>query len=413
MVQKENLASLFVGSALAALACERSRAPSAGRALQAWLSGGAARLRRLLRLGWRKHCELLRLERLAWRGGLSYPAEDPGQRVPWQLPERFCLLTARALPQHPLIDPRWLADLFAQQSGRLQPPAMEALTALLAPSGLPTRWHGLHTVHLPNLVANAPAQTPMGAAALPRIAVCLHLFYPELWPEIASQLAHLPAGWDLLVTVPDFACTPQLRDGLAHHPQARVFPVPNRGRDVLPWLRLLGAGAFDAYDWVCKLHSKKSSHTEGQRWRQQLIQELVGKPEEVQALLLAMAATPKLGLVGPARHLMHPGHARWGHQADRASAALNIALGLPPLPEGASEWPYFAGTMFWFRPGAVRLLAPHALGEADFAPEMGQLDGTEAHALERLITRAVQSSGFACAQWDGDARRLEAVHWAN
>ena len=308
----------------------------------------------------------------------------------------------------------------------MAPCAMQALHTLLQPGSLPARWHGVPVVR-PGLPSTEDG-TALGIAphtdrtraddvttapgTAPRIAVCLHPFYPELLPEIQSHLAGLPAGWRLLVTVPEFACTPQLREGLAHHPDTRVFALPNRGRGVWPWLQLLAAGVFDDCDWVCKLHSKKRPHTApGQAWRQQIMHSLAGPEDNVRALLQALAADPGVSLVGPAQYLKNVGDPHWGHRSDNTGMWLARHLQLPPLPGGASEWPYFAGTMFRFRPAALRPLARAGLQAADFAPEMGQLDGTRAHAMERIVTRAVRAAGFATGQRDAGTRRMETVDW--
>ncbi|WP_353211318.1 rhamnan synthesis F family protein [Rhodovarius sp.] len=56
---------------------------------------------------------------------------------------------------------------------------------------------------------------------------------------------------------------------------------------------------------------------------------------------------------------------------------------------------FFAGTMFWFRPealaGCARLSAEHDL----FEPELGQVDGMAAHAMERFFAVMVEAAGFA------------------
>lgn len=372
--------------ALLDLAFERSRAPHPRLALQRWRHALAARRRRASGLAAAQAALLLQAEAACARAGLAYPKEDAGQHAPWHLPARFAKLAARQLPPHPLIDPA----LLARCSDDL--PACEALLALLRPGALAARWQGLP------VGAAAP-----GAAQPPRrLAVCVHLFYPEVWPQLQAALAALPQPFDLFITLPDYATTPALAQIVAAHPRTTLLPRPNRGRDVLPWLSALRAGLFDGYTAVLKLHSKRSPHHhDGAAWRGSLLRGLLPGSAALQSLLTAFEADARLGLVGPAAHCIAPGQPQHAGSNGRSIRRVAERAGLPA--ESAQARPFFAGTMFWFRPQALQGLRASPLSADDFEPEMAQTDGTTAHALERLVWPLVEQAGYrvACLAEDG------------
>src|SRR5690606_7372722 len=54
------------------------------------------------------------------------------------------------------------------------------------------------------------------------------------------------------------------------------------------------------------------------------------------------------------------------------------------------------GTMFWFRPRALRKLFERRWQWEDFNAEPNHVDGGLAHALERLIGYAAIDAGYVC-----------------
>lgn len=395
---------LFAAEARALLAFERGRAPAFSLAVRAWLHSLAWRWRRMRLLSWADHGRLLQAEHACLQAGLAYRAETDEQRAPWHLPSRFISLPAADLPPHPLLDPATLSAVAAHCLGE-KPLALEALTWWLSPSSAPWRGQGLPLVG----EARANDQAAGTAPAVGRVAVCLHLYYTELWPELWGQLCMLPEPFDLLLTVPDFALTPRLQHIVADCPRARFLLSPNRGRDVLPWLRLLQQGAFSGYEVVCKLHGKNSPHTtQAQRWRQDSVGSIVGDRGNAAALLAEMRADPSVGVLGPLATAVLPAHDAWQHQNQRHLRFLTARLnrGSDGAAAAGAAQPFFAGTMFWFRPAALQPLVRMDLQPGDFAPEMGQTDGTLAHALERFLAHVAERAGYRMAAWNPAARRV-------
>lgn len=235
-----------------------------------------------------------------------------------------------------------------------------------------------------------------------RLAVALHLYYPELWEGFAKLLAAQSFDFDLFVTLterPDLEATgpagPTGTAGLAARigeafPGAHVWTLPNHGRDILPFLHLVNEGVLTPYRAVCKLHGKKSPHrADGDQWRQQLVAGVLGDPARTRARLERFLADPSAGIWVADGHL-HEGDEWWG--ANRAPAeALLAARGLALAADGPLRFP--AGSIYWARAEVIAALRRLDLGPADFDPEQALVDGTTAHAVERLMGHVAALAG--------------------
>lgn len=382
----------------AMLALARSRATSPGEALQAWRQACAARWQGLRRLPTATIQALTRTEGAARPAGLGLGQADPLQHAPWHCPPQLAGLPLAELPPHPAIDGAWLA---ARAPAAAQQGALQALAQLCSAEGLPARWQGLRLW---------PAR-PGGADAPAPVAVCLHLYYLELWPTLWQQLRLIPPPWDLYLSVPVFAASPQLARIAQDHPRTVFRPLPNRGRDVAPLLQWLQDGAFDGHALVCKLHGKHSPHrADGAAWRDSLLDGLLGSTDRIEAIVQRFQQAPRLGLLAPNSALQRPTEAPGWAKNARGVAALAQRLGLGDAAQAGAgvrssaagiptDTLFAAGTMFWFRPQALQRLrrlgnAPHL-----FPPEMHQTDGTPAHALERLMGACARADGYAVAGW--------------
>ncbi|GAC1038943.1 hypothetical protein thsps117_37010 [Pseudomonas sp. No.117] len=222
---------------------------------------------------------------------------------------------------------------------------------------------------------------------VPPVGVVIHAFYPDVLEELLSRLDAIDHPLYLYVT-----CPPErLREvaallagsGLPH----LLLTVENRGRDVLPFLRILPAVQRDGIQVVLKLHTKKTLHLErGGDWAQEMFNMLLD-PAFFQATLARFAEDPSLTLVGPERYRLPIAQYLRGNNrqhlqmlAQRAGIAENEVM--------ASE--FYAGTMFFVRAAGLIPIQSLELSAADFEPEQGQLDGTLAHAMERFFLPLAQ-----------------------
>ncbi len=220
-------------------------------------------------------------------------------------------------------------------------------------------------------------------------AVHLHAWYLETLPEVLSALGKAALPWRIVVTTPE-AQVEAVQQALASHGlQGEVIPVTNQGRDILPFLEVAERLLQDHHDVVLKLHTKRSTHREnGDQWRQELLQRLVegGRAARIHA---AFQADPGLGMVVAEGHLLRVVDFIGGNGP--VLQRLRVRLGLPTTT-AADRWG--AGGMGWWRLQALRPLLDAHLYRSAFEAEHGQIDGTLAHAIERVLGTCCEQSGL-------------------
>ena len=253
------------------------------------------------------------------------------------------------------------------------------------------------------LEATRAALQPAPAADMRACAV-IHVWYPELLDELIGALRASGIDWRIVITTAQER-EQQVRQRMAELGlDAEVEVFENRGRDILPFLHIANRLLDEGVTTVLKLHGKRSTHRQdGETWRRELLDKLLA-PERAQHIVAAFR-DGTLGLVYAEGHLQ-PLDYYWG--ANRANVDyLARRLGIPaPRVEHDS---FIAGSMFWLRPEALRPLLDAHLDVADFEAEGGQLDGTLAHAIERVFGLAASAGGFRTASAAGVAGVLETV----
>lgn len=237
--------------------------------------------------------------------------------------------------------------------------------------------------------------------------IFVHVFYPDVWEEMRVEIetaAVMPFA--LVVTRPSSVAPVRIPD-TSYLTQFWQFETENRGRDILPFLKALGDPSLPATDIALKLHTKRSPHrSDGADWRRFLCRSLL-KPDGHGGLAgyALMANEPRIGLIAPEAHLM-PLHGRTsinGKLIDDVVSVLHGNGAVVDLTDGR----FAAGSMFWFRRSALAPFLSKDI-EALFAAETGQLDGTAAHALERLFVSLVESQGLLSAAMENTFPILEA-----
>jgi lipopolysaccharide biosynthesis protein len=224
-------------------------------------------------------------------------------------------------------------------------------------------------------------------------ALVVHLFYTELLDDLVDMINALPFAVDVFMSVAQDIDEATASRILTLLPNVYVMSVPNRGRDVLPFYSLLPLIQQWGYTAACKVHTKKSPHMpNGVQWRKQLWQDLLA-PETAEVARRALLDDASLGLLAPEGSLtnlaepdIHVDNQVW---LDRLISQFDSRH----VPGQYPVW-FPAGSMFWFRPAAMPTLLTMGLTDEAFETELGQLDGTLAHALERLFAWLTKANGY-------------------
>ena len=236
-----------------------------------------------------------------------------------------------------------------------------------------------------------------------RVAIVVHIFYIDIWEEILTYLQQLTISYDLYITVPEGLKEKDIIDIFHAMPNAHLYMVENRGRDVLPFLQILNIIGTHNYEYICKLHTKKSVTSDsGNAWRKLLYYDLIGSADIVDTILSTFDKDPNIGIVTGKNLILNAVKFDLGN-SDSVKILAEQAK-IPYIP----NYHFAAGTMFWVRTSVLTPLLP--LIESDrliFEDEAGQSDHTLAHALERFFGLLCEDAGLRLAESHADYRKLD------
>jgi len=230
---------------------------------------------------------------------------------------------------------------------------------------------------------------PLAHSAPARPCVVIHAWYLDVLGELLVDLRAAALPWRIVITT-----TPDRQDAVEQALasaglRGEVVVYPNHGRDILPFLQVAERLYQEGEQVVLKLHTKRSTHRrDGEDWRRELTGRLLAA-DRASRIFDAFVQDPSLGLVAPEGHVQRLDY-YWGAN-ERNVGALLARIGLP-APDIDHDT-FVAGSMFWVRLSALRPLLDAHLYRSLFEHEAGQVDGTQAHAIERIVSLVVRHAG--------------------
>jgi lipopolysaccharide biosynthesis protein len=236
------------------------------------------------------------------------------------------------------------------------------------------------------------------------VGIALHCYHEDLAHEIVDRYisAHSDST-DVVATVrPDVSlrCLQHLSQ---HLDNVLFLREQNRGRDVRPFLLALREMRKLGYKFACKVHTKRSPQVQdGNKWRNSLIGSLLDGGDAITLAEQRFSERQDLGLLVPAGCLVNLGLAEVNAGNRVWLDKLLPRMGRTDLI-GSYRASFPAGSMYWFRVAALAGLDDLLLEEDEFELEAGQLDGTLAHAVERIVVLYASMNGYDVEQFNSSA----------
>lgn len=247
-----------------------------------------------------------------------------------------------------------------------------------------------------------------------KIAIHIHAFYIDILYEILDYLKDVELKFDLLVSV----SSEQNKELVSLLLNNNVLPnlnniiikvTPNKGRDVAPWLISFREEQAN-YDYVCHIHTKNSTYVNfAKEWRDYMYNNLISK-EAIFNIINMFENNIKFGIIFPPffyslYNFMVMNNINFlGDPIDYSNSYcttvetdnINIFLNKMniKLDNLKDRIIFSGGTMFWYRPNALKKLFDVNLTYDDFEDEPIDNKGTLAHAVERLPAVVSEASGY-------------------
>lgn len=248
-----------------------------------------------------------------------------------------------------------------------------------------------------------------------RILILVHVYYPELWDELAGCVSNFQ-GFDLFVT-----CSrddEDVREKIQRtFPAANIRLVPNRGYDVAPFLSVLKDIDLSRYAYVVKLHTKRDDACwmnylpfVKSAWRKRLLS-FCSSRRAVEKTIRFMASHSDVGMVS------HPsiivGRGDFQEREAVKARAEEVVRKLGYATRGRQ---FVAGTMFICRADCLRPLQGCSVEEFECSAGDASMTGDYhtpglAHVYERVFGYLTRAEGYRIADVRGLLPLYDATYW--
>lgn len=234
-----------------------------------------------------------------------------------------------------------------------------------------------------------------------RCAIIMHITYRDVVDRCIEYISCIPDSIDLYITSKG-ECLGLIQECLKKINRKKfiLLQANERGRDVSSLLVVCKEYILN-YDYVCFLHDNKTRKNLGpavigacnmwERW-----ESMIKSESYINNVLEAFEDNQRLGLVlAPIGYYGGTFHCLSRTWSGSYSAVCNLAerLGLN-ANISLEKYNCSIGTTFWCKVEALKKLFVSDITIDDFFPEPMPVDGTLAHAVERILPYVAQDAGY-------------------
>ena len=233
-----------------------------------------------------------------------------------------------------------------------------------------------------------------------KVALFMHIFYPESAETAAEYASRMPEGTDVFISTDAEGKARTIRAAFKGKRAIKgMIIVENRGRSESA-LIIGMANAVMNYDIACfwkEKISKQVDYHASLGWANKIDDALFSSKTYIENILHTFSENPRLGMLCVpepfhADYFWVPGNEWAVNRKNTIKLANRLGLQVP-FDEDAQPICSFGGA-FWFRPAAFGKLFNHPWTYEDFPREPLPIDGTLMHAIERVYSFICQDAGY-------------------
>ncbi|WP_105177324.1 rhamnan synthesis F family protein [Clostridium cagae] len=236
-----------------------------------------------------------------------------------------------------------------------------------------------------------------------KIALVLHIYFIDLIDKCLGYAKSMPSKSDIYITTDNEQKKQAIIEAFSNLQcnKLEIIVIENRGRDVSALL-VASKEFIMNYDYVCFAHDKKVGQLDfaikGESFSYKCFENILKNDVFVDNIINTFRINPRLGMLTPpppnhAEYYSTLSDVNWHtnyENTKKLAKYLNLKCDINYSKEPVAP----LGTMFWFRPKALKRLFAQDWKYEDFPKEPNNTDGTLLHAVERIYPLVVQEEGF-------------------